>query len=265
MLVTHSRHVFSDIRAYVCTSPECGMLMFDSFTTWRRHEMDHRREWICPVCDLQLHDKLKARMHLMHHHAELAEQQEIEMLLQTSSRPSEHLSAANCPFCDWGATLREQNRTPKEHDLMVPSRRFMKHLGRHLEEIALFVIPQPDEDQESSGETASNAAQAVHAEDSVTISTVSSFKSQPPSGIVGPRRSIGKIEAKKPGPDMHTPCILIPPGHVPLDPTLTRHLVKRDPNAALDRKTERVDRRDDPRRRPPRSASPGERRGASGS
>ena len=41
---------------------------------------------------------------------------------------------------------------------------------------------------------------------------------------VGPRRSVGKVEAKKPGPDMHTPYILIPPGHVPQDPTLTRHL-----------------------------------------
>jgi hypothetical protein len=42
---------------------------------------------------------------------------------------------------------------------------------------------------------------------------------------VGPRRSVGKIEAKKLGPNIHTPYILIPPGHVPLLPKLTRHLL----------------------------------------
>jgi hypothetical protein len=78
----------------------------------------------------------------------------------------------NARSCDWGVTLRKRNRTPKEDDLTVPSRRFMKHLGRHLEEIALFVVPQP----------ASNAVQAVLDEDSVIVSTPSSFKSQPTLG-----------------------------------------------------------------------------------
>ena len=156
--------------------------MFGSFSTWRSHEMDHRREWFCPLCNILHHDESKARMHLKHHHGELAEQHEVETLLQTSSRPSEHLPADDCPFCDWGAALREQNRTPKEHDLTVPSRRFMKYIGRHLEEIALFVIPQAEEEQRSSGDTASNAVHAVLDEESATASTLSSFRSQPPIG-----------------------------------------------------------------------------------
>jgi hypothetical protein len=182
MLLFNSRHVFSDIRAYVCTSPKCGMLMFGSFNAWRSHEMDHRREWFCPLCNLLHHDKSKARMHLMHQHGELAEQHDIDFLLQTSSRPSEHLSADHCPFCDWGITLRERNNAPREHDMTVPSRRFMKHLGRHLEEIALFVLPQPDEEEKSSEDTASNAAHAVLDEESATASTLSSFRSQPSIG-----------------------------------------------------------------------------------
>jgi hypothetical protein len=186
VLVFNSRHVFYDIRAYVCTSPKCGMLMFSSFNTWRSHEMDHRREWFCPLCNLLHHDKSKARMHLMHYHGELAEQHDIDLLLQTSSRPSEYLSADDCPFCDWGVTLRDRNDTPQEHDLTVPSRRFMKHLGRHLEEIALFVIPQPDEEQKGSGDTASNAAHAVLDEESVTASTLSSFRSHPSIGAPVP-------------------------------------------------------------------------------
>jgi hypothetical protein len=41
---------------------------------------------------------------------------------------------------------------------------------------------------------------------------------------VGPRRSVGKIEAKKLGSDIHSPYILIPSAHVPPLPKLTRHL-----------------------------------------
>jgi hypothetical protein len=41
---------------------------------------------------------------------------------------------------------------------------------------------------------------------------------------VGPRRSVGKTEAKKLGPNR--PYILIPPGHVPQDPRLTKHLLR---------------------------------------
>jgi hypothetical protein len=43
---------------------------------------------------------------------------------------------------------------------------------------------------------------------------------------VGPRRSVGKVEAKKLGPNSHTPYILIPPGHIPQDPRLTKHLLR---------------------------------------
>lgn len=179
VLQFYSRHVFADIRAYVCTSSECGMLMFGSFDAWRSHEMDHRREWFCPMCNLLHHDKSKARMHVMRHHSELVEHHEIDLLLQTSSRLSENLPADDCPFCDWGMTLRKRNRTPTEHDLTVPSRRFMKHLGRHLEEIAIFVIPEPEEGQRSSGDTDSNAVHAALDEHSATASTLPSFDTQP--------------------------------------------------------------------------------------
>jgi hypothetical protein len=157
--------------------------MFGSFNAWRSHEMDHRREWFCLLCNLLHHDKTKAMLHLMHDHGQLAEHQ-IDMLLRTSSRPSEHLPADDCPFCDWGIILRERNHTPQEHDLRIPSRRFMKHLGRHLEEIALFVVPQAEEERGCPGddEIASNAVEAVLDEESEIASTPSSFKSRPRFG-----------------------------------------------------------------------------------
>jgi hypothetical protein len=191
--------------------------MFGSFNAWRSHEMDHRREWFCPLCNLRHHDKSNARVHLMHHHGELAEHHEIEMLLQTSSHPSENLPADDCPFCDWGMTLRKKNNTPKEHDLMVPSRRFMKHLGRHLEEIALFVIPQPEEEQRSSGDTASNAVHAVLDQDSATGSKISNFKSQPSIGA----SATDEYGEEPPSDDFYTGSCTDPTCP---DPTCGRHV-----------------------------------------
>ena len=140
--------------------------------------MDHRREWFCPLCNLVYHDKLKARMHIIQHYGNPDDQNQVDLLLQTSSRLPEHLSAGDCPFCDWSTILRKRNITSKEHDLTVPSRRFMKHLGRHLEEIALFVVPQPEEYQVDSDDIGSNAVHAAQGEDSATNSTLSSFNSK---------------------------------------------------------------------------------------
>ena len=73
--------------------------------------------------------------------------------------------------------MQKRNVTSTEHGLTVPSRRFMKHLGRHLEEIALFVVPQPEEDEADSEDNGSNAVHAAKGENSATNSTLSSFDS----------------------------------------------------------------------------------------
>ena len=150
------RHVFSDIRAYICTSKECGMLMFDSFNTWRSHEMDHRREWNCSLCALSCEDEPKARTHLITCHRGEVDQLQVDTLLKTSSRSPEYLHAADCPFCDWSLILQKRNTISHAQDLLVPSRRFMKHIGKHLEDLALFVVPQPDENDEDMKDIGSN-------------------------------------------------------------------------------------------------------------
>lgn len=64
---------------------------------------------------------------------------------------------------------------------MIPSKRFMKHLGRHLEEIALFVVPQPEDDKHDPEDDGSNAVHAAHDVNSDIASTLTSFKSRAPS------------------------------------------------------------------------------------
>jgi hypothetical protein len=151
--------------------------MFDSFSTWRGHEMEHRRQWSCPLCTMPCKDQGETEAHLMRSHNDTVESCNLDTLLRTSSHPSEFLLASDCPFCDWNANLRKQNPVSDETELSVPSKRFMRHLGRHLEEIALFVIPQPDQEDEDSDTISSDAVHAPKNDDNESLSTLSSFRS----------------------------------------------------------------------------------------
>jgi hypothetical protein len=152
--------------------------MFDSLSTWRGHEMEHRRKWSCPLCSTPCKEEVATEAHLMQSHSDMVGPHNLESLLRTSSHPSEFLLASECPFCDWNAVLRRRNPGPEGTELSVPSNRFLKHLGKHLEELALFVVPQPEQDDESSDQLGSNAVHAAEADDGTTMSALSSFGSK---------------------------------------------------------------------------------------
>ncbi|KAM0715320.1 hypothetical protein Q7P37_008818 [Cladosporium fusiforme] len=179
------KHALADLKAYICTSKDCGMLMFGSFGAWQSHEMDcHRRRWSCQLCGLPCKDEADTKMHLDQSHEGAANDDQIDTLLHASSSPAEILLAKDCPFCNWDATLKGKNSMPCGNELAVPWKRFMKHLGRHLEEFTLFVFPQPEQedDQEDDGK-GSNAVRANSEEDHDTLSSLSSFRSQNRSSL----------------------------------------------------------------------------------
>lgn len=162
------------------------MLILSSFSAWRGHEMDcHRRLWSCQLCGLPCNDEAATKAHLLHSHEGAIEGMHVDMLVRASSNPLEAVPAKDCPFCDWDDTLRQKNTIADGHDPVVPAKRFMKHLGRHLEDFALFVFPQPETAEEKGyGENGSNA---VHAggndeDEHGTFSTMSSFQSQGRTG-----------------------------------------------------------------------------------
>jgi hypothetical protein len=142
--------------------------MFNSFATWRDHEMDHRQQWFCPICDNFCKDNGCTREHIIKHHGNLAEGAQLDMLLDVSSRALEMIPASDCPFCCWDETLPEQGFTSETSELAVRSNQFMEHVGRHLEGIALFVLPGPDESHKSVSRTNSDVIHSGIAEASKT-------------------------------------------------------------------------------------------------
>jgi hypothetical protein len=137
-------HVFADLQPYICTFEGCRSMLvtFPSRKMWSEHElMQHRtrRSWKCRLCSntFTAENLLTKHLQLTHdlseHHCNLL----------VASSPTESLGPVSakdeqCPLCLQKGWTNQ--------------RKFITHKGRHLEDIALLVLPrefETDSDQQS--------------------------------------------------------------------------------------------------------------------
>ena len=152
---------------------------------WFQHELDaHRKEWRCQFCSCDSFASVASlESHIQEKHSEYTKQQ-ISSLISLCEQMPEAIAPSACPFCDWDARLRERipptdthtaETSLKPKTLAVTPGQFRRHVGNHLEHLALFAIPPPM--KELSG-ASSNEAAASHVSDlstkSGTLSEVSS-------------------------------------------------------------------------------------------
>jgi hypothetical protein len=192
--------------------------MFDSFATWRDHEMEHRQQWFCPICDIFCKDNACTREHIIQHHGNLAEGAKLDMLLEVSSRALEMIPVSDCPFCCWDTTLLEQSSTSEKCKLAVRSDQFMEHVGRHLEGIALFVLPEPDGLHSSPSQASSDG---IH-DDTAEVS-----KTAPNTPLAAAKTSLSRLHTDQGGhaqisetSSYAQPRALPNPARMPLLPSL---------------------------------------------
>ena len=139
-------HVFADLRPYICTFPDCRdeLAQFTSRAAWADHEFtEHRHDqtWNCLECSNKFASALDWEQHLqeIHHRVFIGPQLPVarNIAYQTRMRPIE---TEECPLCR--AVLGK------------PRRVFVKHVARHMEEIALMALPrntEEDSDESSIG------------------------------------------------------------------------------------------------------------------
>jgi hypothetical protein len=131
------KHVFRDIYPYVCTFKGCsqGTHLFERRHDWFHHERDvHRREWVCSCCRSAKTFGIKAsfRDHLKQKNRRIKIwDSQMTVLVDQGERSIE--SEQPCPLCA---------------DKMLPQA-LQRHLGKHMEQLALFVIPGSVEDDEN--------------------------------------------------------------------------------------------------------------------
>jgi hypothetical protein len=159
------RHVFADLKSYVCLEESCSSQMFESSHAWLRHQLSHHlKEWRCRACnvDQTLNTLQSLKEHYYTQHRLVHTDRDFLQLAQASEVTPKTVSVDRCKFCKWSEFL------PKGVD-RVSTSRFRKHIGSHLEQIALGMVPEKyrmlDETEEDDGiGDTSNAALTVACE-----------------------------------------------------------------------------------------------------
>ncbi|MCJ1392199.1 hypothetical protein MMC18_005066 [Xylographa bjoerkii] len=126
-----TRHVFRDLQPYTCTFEECalGNETFESRHLWFNHELKvHRRFWICRGhCGNTFQSRDQFEKHIRNIKRDDIAPGQLSTFIDMCSVPMNATRETECPLCE---------------NSILGSKRFEKHLGRHLEEIALFALPQ---------------------------------------------------------------------------------------------------------------------------
>ena len=141
------KHVFADLQPYICTFQDCkgGIDSFATRKAWADHEFSvHRttKTWICSDCAARFPGKASYREHAYSSHGNVLMRNQLEALVN-SAETQVGLSEDNlCPFCS-------ENPGTK-------SRAFAMHVGRHMEEVALAVLPRDSEFEDDQGSAGSS-------------------------------------------------------------------------------------------------------------
>ena len=161
------KHVFADLRPYVCTFEECDLRLFADRHMWFNHELEcHRAEWFCRFCSHPpFGSEARMKAHMGHQHGAFSSPNQIPLLIKASKQSVDHIPATACPLCDWDTALRGLNsHTPQNEKLVVTLEEFRRHLGTHMEQLALFALPRRYKDGEDNAD--SNEAAAMGHSDS---------------------------------------------------------------------------------------------------
>jgi hypothetical protein len=128
------------------------MRMFHRRNEWFAHELQcHRRQWVCQFCQ---NDPLPTAEEFSEHvatiHPAILAGSKMEAMILQSEEPVTKILSKACPLCnEWETGLRDSNQDSKilllnGGRVVEPygtTKQFRKHLGRHMEQLALFALP----------------------------------------------------------------------------------------------------------------------------
>ncbi|KAK8848469.1 hypothetical protein PGQ11_014949 [Apiospora arundinis] len=138
------KHLFADLRPYVCLYQGCPTPthIFARRHQWVEHlRQQHWRMWKCPFEKLDAFASRDTFMaHVQQNHRNAISADQMDTFMTACERPSSEFANQECMFCE---------------ELISSSQQYQKHIGRHLEQIALFALPtyyDADEDGETERE-----------------------------------------------------------------------------------------------------------------
>lgn len=169
------KHVFKDLRPYVCTFRDClkSDRLFGSRHDWYNHEVEvHRREWFCNACTQPFPTKALFEAHLRKYHFDLFTEAQLSAVTDRCERAIDPESEQTCPLCQ-EKYLRS---------------RLQSHLAHHMQQLALFTLPKAVGERHDGGRGSDGASVRVQAsnqgEEESSVDLASSSSSQELMGSV---------------------------------------------------------------------------------
>ena len=147
--------------------------MFASRRRWFEHEIQvHRRQWKCVYCE---HQPVKTRAafarHLRTVHADTyssrstqIEQPQLEAIILRCEEHEEKFYTNACPLCeDWSRGLEQSHERDVQSGIKEPGslpygskKQLRRHLGRHLEQLALSALKVANASDEAEKDSSGN-------------------------------------------------------------------------------------------------------------
>ncbi|KAI7775495.1 hypothetical protein LA080_006738 [Diaporthe eres] len=140
------QHVFSDLRPYNCLEPGCAQAEtgFVRRKDWFSHVVrEHWRTW---TCTLGCADRFTTSSLFSEHMSQKHGSATTSLEMDAGSRDDLTKANGKCPLC-W------------EYEI-VSSHQYRSHVGHHLEQLALFVLPGAEEIEEQIDEEESGVSQS---------------------------------------------------------------------------------------------------------
>ncbi|KAH6623812.1 hypothetical protein F5144DRAFT_584383 [Chaetomium tenue] len=142
------KHVFRDLRPYVCLSSSCTTpeQQYLRRSDWIEHmNRHHWRTWRCPyggLCD-DFHSARDFEEHVKGKHSSHGPLPFLDALQSLSSHSDLARAKGNCPLCS---------------DFHIMSdKQYISHVAAHLEQLALFGLPNTDAEGEESDDLGSKS------------------------------------------------------------------------------------------------------------
>jgi ankyrin repeat protein len=153
------KHVFSDLQPYTCTFETCTAKPFTDRHSWFNHELKfHRKEWVCSLCEHSPFQSPQSfQNHIQSRHREAVTENQLPTMTALCEESVDCILPGDCPLCnDWIWTIRHRENLAKPDqvvdNLVVTPVQFRRHLGRHLEQLALFTLPRiTDQNEDNLG------------------------------------------------------------------------------------------------------------------
>ena len=136
-------HIFADLQPYICTFANCKaeLVQFPNRAAWAEHEFSqHRitRSWSCPECPQAFDNVSEWQSHIQKKHNLFFSDRNLNNAKDVAYKTeATRIEDDECPLC--------------RIVIGKPRRAFVKHVGRHMEEIALMALPRNVEDDSEKG------------------------------------------------------------------------------------------------------------------